>query len=513
MKRYTLLTATVLLVATVFTTACDEGLAEINENPNAPTDAPAQYILPQAVQSSVEQIYYNWFNLEFTGLFAQHYAKVQYVEEDQWELRAAVIRIFWNNLYANDLQDWQTIEEKGAETGFTNHEATALTMKSYLYQVMTDIWGDIPYSEALQGDAEEANNTPVYDSQQSIYTGMVADLDNALSLFDASGRSWGAEDLIYGGDVAAWARFANSLKLRMAMRISDVDPTTAQTWAEEAVAHSAGLITTNAQNAQLTYLDASPNQNPMFENAKSRDDHSVSATLVNMLGSLNDPRIQVYAEPVPDPTVMTGSSVTVFGNEYRGQPNGVPEDEVYPLPAVSRIGDYWRDVSNSANATTPAWLLTAAEVHFLLAEAALNGWNTPMSAQQHYEAGIAASFEQFNGADGVTLDAAALATYMAQPGVTWGSGDSDLEQIIEQKWIALFTTGWEAYAEYRRTGFPDELQVNAGHILDHVPGRIPYPDVEQSLNAENWQAALQAQGIDGTYTGKTWWEPTLNDNN
>ena len=164
MRRYTLLTATVLLATTVFTAACDKGLADINENPNAPTDVPAQYLMPEVTRSTVEQIYYNWFNLEFTGLFAQHYAKIQYVEEDQYELRPSVVDGFWQTMYSADQKDWQTIIEKGQETGFVNHEATALVMKTYLYQVMTDIWGDIPYSEALKGDAEEPNPEPEADS-------------------------------------------------------------------------------------------------------------------------------------------------------------------------------------------------------------------------------------------------------------------------------------------------------------------------------------------------------------
>ncbi|NIU78542.1 MAG: hypothetical protein GWN71_34815, partial [Gammaproteobacteria bacterium] len=115
MKRNTLLTATVLLGAALATSACDEGLADINENPNAPKDVPAQVILPQAIQGTVEEIYGNWFNLEFTGLFAQHWAKIQYVEEDQYDLRPASISNWWEDLYARDLKDWQLIIEKGQE--------------------------------------------------------------------------------------------------------------------------------------------------------------------------------------------------------------------------------------------------------------------------------------------------------------------------------------------------------------------------------------------------------------
>ncbi|NIQ56780.1 MAG: SusD/RagB family nutrient-binding outer membrane lipoprotein, partial [Gammaproteobacteria bacterium] len=127
------------------------------------------------------------------------------------------------------------------------------------------------------------------------------------------------------------------------------------------------------------------------------------------------------------------------------------------LNTISRIGDLWRNTSDANSATTPAWLLHAAEVHFLLAEAALNGWAVGGTAQGHYEAGVRAAMAMYDGADGVTLDQATVDAYLAQPGVAWGTGDSDLELIIEQKWLSLYTSGWEAYAEFRRTGYPDEI--------------------------------------------------------
>ena len=486
--------------------ACDDGLADINENPNAPTNVPAQYILPAALQGTVEQIYGGWFNLEFAGLFAQHWAKIQYNEEDQFQLRPAVIDGFWINFYTGGaangvpvggLSDWKLVIEKGMETGAVNHEATGRVMKAFTGQVMTDVWGDIPWSEALRGgDAGDPILTPAYDTQEEIYDALVAELDAALALFDPAERTWGPEDLIYGGDIAAWSRFANSLKLRMAMRISDVDATTAQQWVSEVLASSAGLITENSQNARLAFLEAAPNQNPLYENwFGGRDDHAVSETLVDLMLALNDPRLPVYATPAQS------------DGEYRGAPNGVLAADIPALPTISRIGEHWRSDDNTAAAATPAYLLTAAEVHFLLAEAALNGWTTPMTAQQHYEAGVTASLQMWNGANGTAITAADIATYLAEPGVAWGTGDSDLEQVIEQKWLALYTNGPEAYAEYRRTGYPDEITIHNGHTLAYVPGRIPYPDREQSLNRDMWQAALTAQGIDGTYTGRVWWDP------
>ena len=519
--------------------ACDEGLADLNENPNAPRDVPAPNILPAVMQSTVEQAYGQWFNLEFAGLFAQHWSKIQYLEEDNYELRPGTLGSFWEDLYTEDLTDWQTIIQKGQEPQVkcgtsanpapcVNYEATGLVMKSFTYQIMTDIWGAIPYSQALQGDAEEAVTTPEYDSQQAIYNGMVADIDAALALFDPSAVTWGPEDLIYGGDISLWQRFANSLKLRMAIRISDVDPATAQQWAEEAASHPAGLIMDNSQNASLVFLEAAPNQNPLFENAKSRDDHAVSRTLVQYMGDVGaaadvDPRLSIYAEPAAEPTPDLEPYVTYQGDIYRGQPNGAPEGTV-PLPAASRIGDLWRDIGNSASAATPFFLLTAAEVHFLLAESAYNGWNVGGTAQSFYEDGVRLSMEMWDELDPDTeITSAEVTAYLNMAGVQWGStaeptvpgggvvDDADYERIIEQKWLALYTNGPEAYAEYRRTGYPDEVTVRSGHVFPFVPGRVPYPDAEQSLNRENWQAAIDAQDNDGNYTGTVWWDTTPQD--
>lgn len=477
--------------------ACDDGLAEINENPNAPTDVPAQYLLPQATQSTVEQFYGTWFNLEFTGLFAQHWAKIQYIDEDLYDLRPATIDSWWTTLYASSLKDWQTIIDKGQATGIVNHEATGRTMKAFTGHIMTDIWGDIPWSQALQGDAEEPITTPAYDAQEDIYDALVANLDAALALFDPAARTWGAEDLIFQGDIAGWMRFANSLKLRLAVRVSDVDPGQATTWINEVLASPAGLITSNAQNAALVFLESQPNQNPLYENwVGGRDDHAVSATLIDMMLALDDPRLPVYAEPAAS------------DGQFRGMVNGTFEADLPPINTLSRIGEHWRSHTNTAAAATPAYLLTAAEVHFLLAEIAqqsLVAAPLGMTAAEHYNAGVTASLQMWDGADGVNITATDIATYLAQPGVAY---NGTLERIIEQKWLALYTNGPEAFAEVRRTGFPDEVQARAAHAYPFVVGRVPYPDVEQSLNAGSLAAANSAQGIDGTYTGLVWWDTT-----
>jgi hypothetical protein len=519
MKRLKNVSVLAVVGAALLAGACDDGFTDINTNPNAPTDVPAQYILPQAMRTTIMHAYgYSgtWAVLEFTGLFAQHWAKVQYTEEDNYNLRAEQITGIWEVQYAQSLKDWQAIIDKGVATGLVNHEATGRTMKAFTFQFLTDIYGDVPYSEALQGDGEVQITTPAYDAQAAIYADLASQLGTAANLFNPGAAGWGGADLIYGGDMAAWARFANSLRLRVGMRMVNSAPAQARQAVEAAAAHAAGLITTNAQNAVLTYLDAAPNQQPLFVNARTRNDHSPSRTLVNMLGALNDPRLPIYAEPVLNDSLAMGNYVVYEGQVYRGAQNSVDVKDVPPLPTLSRIGSYWRGGPGAVadypgSATTPSLLMTAAEVHFLLAEAALNGWSVPGTAQGHYEAGVRAAMAQYDGAMGISIPTARVDAYLAQQGVAWGTAPSgnNLELIIKQKWFALYTNGFEAYAEYRRTGYPTEITVGPFAAFNHVPGRIPYPASEQSLNRANWQAAIAAQAAlnEGDYAGRLWWMP------
>ena len=463
--------------------ACDEDLAAINENPNAPTDVSAEFILPEAIQTATEQILgAGTANLEGMGLWAQHYAKIQYPNEDRYQLRPQSIDGLWTNLYAGALKDIQTIIDKGEETGTDNHVAVGLVLRSWVFSVITDLWGAVPYSEALTLGKEGGTATPKYDMQEDIYRGLLSDLERAANLFDPNAKGFGAEDLIYGGDMELWKKFANSLRLRLAIRISDADPALAQQHAEAAIA--GGVFESNDEMAQLVYVGSPPNEHPLFENRvrAGRDDHAISKTMVDMLLSLNDPRLPIYAEKNVD-------------GEYVGMPNGEEDGHSYELAKISRIGKYWRGTPNA-----PAVILSYAEVNFLRAEAARRGWNAGGTAAEFYEAGIRASMEQYG------IDDAAIDAYLAQPAVAYDPARGE-ELIAVQKWIALYSNGMEAYSEVRRTGYPQlkpgphALNVNDGKI----PARIAYPGTEQTTNGEALAAAIAAQGGGNDYKTPMWW--------
>ncbi len=463
--------------------ACDEGLTELNVDPNNPPFVAAPAILPEAQQDAVNRALGSNFNLTMMGLWSQSFAKIQYIDEDRYRLRSTTIDAHWAGFYADALQDFQKIVEQGDSMGRPNWTAIATIMQQWTFQIVTDTWGDVPYSEALQGSA---NTTPKYDAQKDIYYGMMAKLAAASAMIQPAGVSFGAEDGIYGGDMVAWRKFSNSLRARMAMRISNVDPNKARTEFLAAIAAPGGVFTSNADNAGLHYSGAVPSNNPIHSvfHEGGRYDQVISKTMVDSLKNLNDPRLQVYADPAPNGCAE--------GGVYCGYPNGTVTASDFG--ALSPIGAAFKE-----DPTAPSWLMTYSEMLFLRAEAAAKGW-TGEDAATLYAAGIRASMEQHGISD------AAITAYLAQPSVAYAG----LRSIYMQKWIALYGNGPEQFASWRRE------TVNGGQHAPYltpapqatpsvIPLRVFYPASEQSTNAENWQAAVTANGGATLYDKPVWW--------
>lgn len=473
MKRFTFSKAASALVLTTVLGACDDGLTEVNQNPNGPEDVSAQVLLTQAITSSVGRALGASVHMDWTAVLVQHHAEIQYAEEDLYQFRDGTINTHWAGFYSGPLEDLHQIIQKGEASNQPNVTATGLIMKSWTFQIMTDLWGDIPYSEALRGQDEEGITTPVYDSQEAIYDGMLADLATANGMIDAGTNPWGSADLIYGGDMAKWKLFANSLRLRMAMRMSEADPTEAQ--AEFAAALADGVFESNADIAQLVY-GAAPDNNPINENQQSRDDHAISATMVEALKERSDPRLAVYAEQ------------TAAGS-YNGMPNGIAENP-FPFETISRLGSYFTAPD------APAVLMSYSEVLFLQAEAAARGWIAGDPASLYNQA-IRADMEVYGISD------AEITAYLAQPDVAYNAANG-LKMIAVQKWISLFGQGPEAWAEWRRTGYPE---LTAGPDADNggvIPVRIAYASDEQSYNNAQLQEAMSRSG--SGLNASVWWD-------
>lgn len=484
-KRLSTAAAGLTLVLSV--SACGD-LTSINVNPNAPTDVSAEYLFPQGVTALVGTLRGTTFDMTMTSLWAQHYAKIQYVDEDWYDIRPGTIDAYWSTLYAGGLQDLAQAAAKAKATNNTSKEAPANIMRSWTFGVMTDLWGDIPYSEANKADQAEGTTTPKYDSQKDVFNGLFATLKTAQDQI-GTGTGYGSADPIYGGSTAKWKKFANSLRARYAMRLSKRDPATAQ--AQLTAALAAGVFTSNADDAKLVWPGDGNNDSPIYSNARppdgkgTRDDHRVSKTLVDTLKSLSDPRLAIYAQ-------CTAVSKAAGGCEYVGVPNALSSPDAVALgfTKTSKVGTVFHEPS------APSWLMAYPEVLFIQAEAAQRGWLAG-SAASFYNAGITASMEQWG------ISASAIAAYLAQPEVAYNPA-TGLTQIALQNWIALYGQGSEAWAAYRRTGVPS-LQAGPAAIIPTVARRLTYPLSEQSFNKANLDAAISAQG-GAALTNRVWWD-------
>ncbi|HEU4748085.1 MAG TPA: SusD/RagB family nutrient-binding outer membrane lipoprotein [Gemmatimonadaceae bacterium] len=482
--------------------ACDtDRLTNVNEDPNNPTSAPPQAVFTYATRIAMQR----WFgsnptNMRGPVLTAQHLAQVQYPDEDTYRrLDGTVTNNSFLFTYISELKNFQAVINAGREADQPLLWGPPQIMRSLLFGYVTDVWGDVPYSEALQGDEEEVIIQPAYDPQQEIYAGIFRDLNEAVTAIagaPASAVTLGGADPLYGGNSVKWQRFGNSLRARHAMRMANINAAGAEAELEAAIAAPGGLIQSNADNAQMNWPGGGVYDNPWSVNNQTRDDHRLSERLLNQMVPYNDPRVSVYAQPtLADPNV------------YAGMPNGLSATDAatYSLTS-SRPGSvfysndaFCADCPALPGANFPSFVLTYAEVSFILAEAAARGWIAGNPAAL-YEQGIRASMEQW----GVT-DQAAINAFLLRPEIVYVPGPEGLRRIALQKWIALYTDGVQAWSEWRRTCVPATVVPGPDAIINSVPRRYQYSIREQSVNGANVEAAIARQGPD-EFTTRIWWD-------
>ncbi len=466
----------ILLMVVLGFGSCDKGFEDLNVNPNFPAEVPPELVLTNTIR-----IAQNIMNSTFVGgdmgaCWAQHFAKVQYNAEARYSPRVSVIEgTVWQGFYASVILDAKKMEELAAASGNTDMQGVALVLQAYGFSVLTDVFGAIPFTEALLGEADN-NFTPAYDSQDVVYNGIIEMLDRANTLLDGTGDIGASSDILYGGDYTGWKRMANSLKFRALMRISGKTDVTAQL---QDIVNNRMVFTSNANEAKLIYLENDPDANPLYENVVfgNRGEWKINEAIVEMLKTLNDPRLPVYAQP---------NSL----GEYRGKPSGyidVPNND-WNVNNVSSIGLLYLEP------TAPGYFMSYAELQLLMAEAAHRGLIAG-DAASYYNEGVRASLEA-NGVDG------GFSGYINSPDVVYNATDG-LRLISEQKWIALFAQGIEAWSEWRRTKIPTLVPAFEA-ALSEIPSRYTYPNEEETLNGSNYQAAVSAQGADALTT-KVWW--------
>ena len=467
-----------LLIASVlFAVACKKDFGDLNVDTKNPSAVPPAPLFSYAEKQLADLVTNSNVNVNVFRLFSQYWTETTYIDEANYDLSTRNIpQNFWNRVYVNVLKNLEECQGLISSQALVpaneqaNQNACVEILNVYSYATLVNIYGNVPYSEAL-----DYNNVfPKYDDAKTIYADLGRRLDAALGAIDVNAGGFGANDLIFGGDMAAWKRFGNSLKLRMGITLADVDAAAAKTMVESA---AAAAILSNSENCYFHYLSAPPNTNQIWVDLvqSGRKDFVAANTLVNIMNGLGDPRVPQY--------FTTDDAGTYTGGLY-GESNNFA---TYSKPSDRIIA-----------ADFEAILFDATETHFILAEAAERGFNVGGTASDHYDAAIRASMDYWGVA---TADQDA---YLAKTEVAYATATGDWKQKIgTQKWIALYNRGLEGWTEWRRFDHP-VLNVPPGKVYADIPVRFPYPVQEQNLNTTNYNSASSAIGGDVVATKLFW---------
>ena len=559
-----------IVFVTVLFSACTDRFAEINTNPNASTTIDPAYLFTTSQRRGAmdDRVYY--YTRGMACFESQMYTNTNYTKEhctDRYQFNAAWNGTLWGAAYAGDasktyLSFVAEAEKIAKRNGWDNKEATCCIWKSFSFLQLTDLFGDIPYSQAF----DDLIDYPAYDKQVDIYANIYQKLKESNAKLDAAkGNGMEKADLFYGGDIASWKRFSNAIRLRMALRISGVNPTLAKTWFDETLLDAGGLMTSNMHSCRLKTDPAGPqgihSDNPIKVMANAFDWFRISEFMVTTLNDLQDPRMFNFAEPtkkyldalksicadIEKNTVMYGtlsyteqtkvsyvakegsSFINMYAQgryftdeveaivarvaptrmseisrsiKYKGIRNGQSIESLTTLQSklgeYSDLSQYLRQDNYQTN------LFVYPEVCFLLAEGNLNGWTTPKTAEQHYYDGVRAALQLYE------VSETDITTYLAGPAKykTVGTKAQKLEQIILQKYLGNYTDGFEAYADLRRTGYPKILPIDyVSSVPDEqgLPRRWKYPSDEHLLNKANVTEAANRMGGDYQLS-RMWWD-------
>jgi len=466
----------ILVIISALVTSCTNDFSSWNKDAKNPTSVPASTLFSNAERNLARTMKMQNVNVNVFNFFAQYWTATTYPDEAQYNLTVRdVPGGFWNRMYRDVLIDLkeskEILESQKANTAtallpaLNNKIAVVSMLEIYSYHILVDVFGDIPYSEALDIN----NPSPKYDDDMLIYDDLFNKLDTAISLFDTSAESFGNADFIYGGDISKWKMFANSLKLRMALRVKDSDKIS------EAV--TSGVFTSNSDNAAFEFTASDPYSNPLWENLirSGRKDLVVADTFVDLITPLNDPRATAYMD----------SNISPFTGGVYG--------------ANNTYGNYTHLGSIFHTPDFEGVLLDFSEVEFLLAEAAARNLGGVTNPTSHYNDAITASINYWN-------PSADASTYIAQTTVAYDAANWE-KSIGTQKWIALYSRGFEGWSSWRVFGFPvlTAPTTAVAEANGMVPNRYTYPADESQRNGGSYSAASTAIGGDNL-TSKVFWD-------
>ena len=482
MKKIVLTLSAVLLLL-----SCSDDITSLNTDTKNPSEVPAEYLFSYAQKELVDQMTSTNVNNNVFRLFVQQWTETTYTDESNYDIASRTIpdnhfRALYRDVLKNLAESKKvlltevyvgTTQEVADQNAVrTNKIALIDIYSAYTYSILVDTFGDVPYTEVL--DIENHPN-PKYDDAKTIYKDLISKLTASVASMNLSLGSFENADLINGGDMTKWKKFANSLRLKLALNLDDVDHTYATAQALAAV--TSGVIASSSENSRLEYLSVQPNTNPIYVDvvASGRDDFIPTSTIIDKMNTLSDPRRVSY--------------FTLFGGTYVG---GSPGDS-NAFDNFSHIG------SQLLDPTFESLLMDYSEVEFLLAEAVERGIAVGGTAATHYTNAVTASLNYWN------VSSTNIAAYLAQPTVAYATATGTWKQKIgEQAYLSLYNRGFEAWTSYRRLDFP-VLTAPADAVISVVPKRYTYPAAEQTLNATNNAAAAAAIGGDAMTT-KIFWD-------
>jgi hypothetical protein len=461
----------ILIILSFFAliTSCGK-LEDLNQNIKDPASVPGETLFTGAQRRVMNQVASSNVNLNNFRLFVQYWTETTYTDESNYDLTTRTTPDnLWDLCYINMLKNFKEAAKVIAATPIPAGEDPAVkknklaiieVMTVYCYDVLVETFGNVPYSEAL----DISIPLPKYDDGMTVFKDLLARLSTAMGDMDGANGSFGTADNMYSGDVNLWFKFANSLKLRMALVIADADNTAAKTAVEAAAPN---VLTSNADNAKIVYQSAPPNTNPIYIDliASGRHDFVPANTIIDSMNSLEDPRRAYF--------------FTQIDGGYAGGEYGSSNDFL----AFSHVADLIQ------TPTFPGTMFDYAEVEFLLAEAVERGYTVGGTAEEHYNKAVTASILDWGG---TALEAS---DYLANPKVAYATAEGDWKQKIGmQSWIAYYNRGFEAWTQWRKLDYP--LLVAPPDALSAIPLRYTYPIEEQTLNGTNWTNASDDIGGD-----------------
>ncbi|QJD97680.1 SusD/RagB family nutrient-binding outer membrane lipoprotein [Mucilaginibacter robiniae] len=513
--------STLIIAGACLGTSCKKNFETINQDPNHITPEIQDYnLLLSASEVYIGGTDYDtWRNgLIYGATMMQHLASTQdYWNGDKYTYSAGYNSAFWDRQYPNGVADIQEVINKYKDDATKqNAYNIARILRVFLFQQMTDLYGDVPYSEAGLGYISKVTY-PKYDKQQDIYTSLHNELKAAATALSATATNTvNGTEMIYKGDVTLWKKFAYTEMLRLGMRLTKIDATTGKAWVQEAIA--GGVFTSNTDNAILKHEANTTDAANAYGKVlvyQDPDASRVSKTFIDLLKNTSDPRLTYIATVATNPGVSYGSSGFDYGDttatKQVGMPNGY--DELNGATDISKALNWPGDIKKYsivnrytyARVDAPTFLLTYAETKLLMSEAAYRGWISG-DAATYYADGVTAAMQQMtqNGA-ATGISNAQISAYLTKNAYNAATA---LQQINTQYWIATFLDEYEAWSNYRRSGYPALTQVNYfGNVTNGtIPRRFTYPTSEQTINTTNYNDAVSRLSNGDKMTSRVWWD-------